>query len=178
MLTAKASEQETVEGLQGGADDYIAKPFSVDELLARVSNFITVRRELREKYSRAIIVKPGDIEITPDDEVFLDSLLDILNSHLGDSNFSIDWLADEMGLSRRQLERNVQTVTGQSPADLLRGLRLERAAQLLRAHAGTVAEVAYSVGFKSPAYFSTAFGKVYGESPSEHAASQTPARVD
>ena len=169
MLTAKAGEHDTVEGLQSGADDYMAKPFSVTELEARVGNFISSRRLLREKYSHEIIVKPGDIEIAPEEEVFLDSVLEAVNSHLADSNYTVDWLADDIGLSRRQLERRVQAVTGQSPADLVRNLRLQRASQLLRAHAGTVAEIAYSVGFTSPKHFSTAFSKQFGESPTAYA---------
>jgi transcriptional regulator GlxA family with amidase domain len=175
MLTAKAGERDTLEGLESGADDYMAKPFSVGELEARVGNFISSHRHLREKYSREIIVKPGDIEITPEEEVFLDSVLESVNSHLGDSNYTVDWLADDVGLSRRQLERRVQSVTGQSPGDLIRGLRLQRASQLLRAHAGTVAEIAYAVGFISPNHFSVAFSKQFGESPSAYASHTTAA---
>jgi signal transduction histidine kinase/DNA-binding response OmpR family regulator len=168
MLTAKAAERDTLEGLQSGADDYLAKPFSVNELKARAANLISTRREMREKFSREIIVRPGEITITPEEETFLDHVLEVVNAHLGDSNLTVDWLADEVGLSRRQLERRVETVTGQSPASLVRHLRLERASQLLRAGAGTVSEIAYAVGFKSAAHFSRAFKEVYGETPSVH----------
>ena len=168
MLTAKASERDTIEGLQSGADDYLEKPFSVAELTARVSNLISTRRELHEAFSREIFVRPADIEITPDEEVFLDHLLDTINTHLADSNLTIDWLADDMGLSRRQLERRVEAVTGQSPAALVRRFRLERASQLLRARAGTVSEISYAVGFRSAAHFSRAFRQAFGESPSDH----------
>ncbi|NNE45198.1 MAG: response regulator [Rhodothermales bacterium] len=168
MLTAKASERDTIEGLQSGADDYLEKPFSVAELTTRVSNLISTRRELHEAFSREIFVRPADIEITPEEEVFLDRLLDAINTHLGDANLTIDWLADDVGLSRRQLERRVEAVTGQSPAALVRRFRLERASQLLRARAGTVSEISYAVGFRSPAHFSKAFRQAFGEPPSEH----------
>jgi signal transduction histidine kinase/DNA-binding response OmpR family regulator len=174
MLTAKAAERDTLEGLGSGADDYIAKPFSVSELQARIANFISSHSALRDKFSREVIVKPGDIEITPDEETFLSSLLEVVSDHLSDSTFSVDWLADEVGLSRRQVERKVHAVTGQSPADLIRSLRLERASQLLRANAGPVSEIAYSVGFKSPAHFASAFKKRYGDAPSEHAEADSP----
>jgi len=117
--------------------------------------------------SREIIVKPADITITPEDEVFLDRVMESVNQHLADTGYSADWLADEIGLSRRQLDRRVQEVSGKTPADLIREMRLERASQLLRAHVGTVSEIAYSVGFKSPAHFSRVFRQAYGVSPSE-----------
>ena len=88
--------------------------------------------------------------------------------HLGDSSFGVDWLADEVGVSRRHLRRRLEAVVGEAPAELIRRLRLERASQLLAAGSGTVAEVAYSVGFKSPSHFSAAFRKAFGISPSEH----------
>ena len=97
-------------------------------------------------------------------------MLAVLEAHLSDSTFSVERLADELGMSRRQAYRRMKAVTGETPAELLRRLRLERAWQLLEAHPGTIAEVAYAVGFKSPAHFSTAFREHFGVSPSEHAA--------
>ncbi|MGA7305885.1 MAG: response regulator [Rhodothermales bacterium] len=173
MLTAKVSEKDAVEGLESAAEDYISKPFSINELEAKILNFVAVRRDLREKFSREVIVKPGDIVITPEEEIFLDGVLEVVNEHLGDTNFSVDWLAEEVGMSRRNLERKVEGTTGQTPADLVRSLRLQRASQLLRAHAGSVAEIAYSVGFNSPKHFATVFKQKYGESPSEHAGKTT-----
>ena len=178
MLTAKVSEADAVEGLESGAEDYIAKPFSINALEAKIHNFVTVRRDLREKFSREVIVKPGEIVITPEEEVFLDGVLEVVNEHLGDTNFSVDWLAEEVGMSRRSLERKVEATTGQTPADLIRNLRLQRASQLLRAHAGSVAEIAYSVGFNSPKHFSTVFKQKYGESPTEHATSESVSTSD
>jgi transcriptional regulator GlxA family with amidase domain len=92
----------------------------------------------------------------------------IIDSHYSDANFSVDWLADEMGLSRRQLERRIEAVTGEAPSALIRRLRLERASQLIRAGVGTIAEVGYMVGFKSPAHFTRAFRKAFGAPPSKY----------
>ncbi|MFV1979756.1 MAG: two-component regulator propeller domain-containing protein [Rhodothermia bacterium] len=168
MLTAKAEELEAVEGLESGADDYIPKPFGSAELLARVSGLISSRREMREQFSEEIIVKGKEIVVTSDDAALLQTITEIVDGRLDDSNFGSDWLADEVGLSRRQLERKLDTVLGESPAALIRRLRLERASQLIRARSGTISEIAYSVGFTSPAYFTRAFRKAYGESPTQH----------
>lgn len=168
MLTAKAGEQDTLEGLGSGADDYIAKPFNMPELKARIANLITTRREMRSQFSREVVVQPTGITIQSQEEAFLNQLLDAINAHLGDSNFGVDWLADEMSLSRRQLERRIEAVVGETPAELIRRMRLERASQMLKSHAGTVSEIAYASGFNSASHFSKVFREVYGESPSQH----------
>lgn len=139
------------------------------ELKVRIAALIASRRELREQFSREIVVKPADITITPEDEVFLHEVQDAIDAHLGDTTFSVDWLAEEVGMSRRQLERKVKAVVGEPPGALVRRLRLERGSQLLRASVGTVSEVAYMVGFNSPAQFAKAFRKEYGASPLEYA---------
>jgi signal transduction histidine kinase/DNA-binding response OmpR family regulator len=168
MLTAKAGERDTLEGLNSGADDYLSKPFSMAELQARIANLIKTRIQMREHFSRDIFLQPSGTPITPADEVFLNRVLDSINSHLGNTEYNVDWMADEVGLSRRQLERRLETVTGEAPANLVRRLRLERASQLLRARAGTVSEVAYAVGFRSATHFSRTFREAFGESPSQH----------
>jgi DNA-binding response OmpR family regulator len=167
MLTAKATSTETLEGLGSGADDYITKPFKMPELLAKVENLIATRREMRARFSREILVRPADITISPDEEVFLDRIIEAVNHHIGDSNFTTDWLADEVGLSRRQLDRRVLAVTGETASELTRRMRMERASQLLRARVGTVSEVAYAVGFRSPAHFSRVFRQAFGMAPSD-----------
>jgi DNA-binding response OmpR family regulator len=168
LVTAKVGEDATIEGLQSGADAYIDKPFSIRSLKAQISGLIQSRKELREKFRREIFVQPAEISITPDEELFLDHVKDVIDQHLGDGAFNVDWLAEEVGASRRQLERKIKAVVGEPPATLIRRLRLERASQLLRAQIGTVAEVAYTVGFNSPVQFAKAFRKVYGVSPAEY----------
>ena len=168
LLTAKASEASRVYGLEGGADDYLVKPFSRRELELRIANLILSREELRLKFSREIHVKPGDVAIQPEDEVFLERVLQTIETHLSDSSFTTDVLADALGLGRRQAERRVKEVTGETPPELLRRMRLERAIQLLKLRPGSISEVAYTVGFKSPSHFARLFRKVYGVSPSEH----------
>ena len=164
MLTARADEQGTLEGFGSGADDYLAKPFSVPELKARVVKLLT----LRERFGREVLVQPTGVMITPEEEVFLDQVLEVVEAHLGDEQFGVDWLADEVGLSRRQLQRRLEKVSNMTPSEVIRRLRLERARQLLERHAGTVAEVAYAVGFRSPSYFTKAFRKAYGTTPTKH----------
>ncbi len=166
LLTAKAGEQETVHGLESGADDYIAKPFNMSELKARVTTLIRSRRQARSQFSREIVVQPAGITIQPEEEVFLKRVLAVVEDHLGDSGFGVGAMADAVGLSRRQFERRLTQAAGETPAELLRRMRLERARQLLDARSGTIAEVAYAVGFRSPAHFSKAFRKAFGLSPS------------
>lgn len=167
LLTARADEEDRIKGLEGGADDYLTKPFSVRELEVRVTNLILSRRTLREAFSRTIRVLPDEVDVKSRDETFVDQVLTELNRHLGDSYFGTDMLATELGLSRRQVERRVKDVLGRTPPDLLREMRLERSAQILKARPGTIAAVASAVGFRSASHFSVAFRKAYGMTPTE-----------
>ncbi len=168
LLTAKAEESDKIYGLEGGADDYLTKPFSMRELEVRVTNLILSRQQLRSRYSEMLRTPQTEVVIPIGEEAFITGVLEVKDRHLGDSTFSMDRLADEVNLSRRQVERRVKTLTRQTPAELMRQMRLERAALILEARPGSIAEVAYAVGFKSPSHFSVAFRKAYGQTPSEH----------
>lgn len=167
LLTARASEEDTMEGLETGADDYIPKPFNMSELRVRVDNLVASRQRLRRQFSREIMVQPAGIVVSSEEEAFLKRLLEVIEDCLGDSTFGVDQLADAVGLGRRQLTRRVRALTNEAPGTLIRRMRLERAAQLLKARAGTVSEIAYAVGFQSPSHFSVAFRDTYGTSPSD-----------
>jgi CheY-like chemotaxis protein len=169
LLTARAEEEDRIRGLQAGADDYLTKPFSVRELEVRVTSLMLSRRSLREAFSRTIRVLPEEIDVKSRDVSFVEQVLGLMNHRLGDSAFGTDMLADEIGLSRRQVERRVKEALGRTPPDLLREMRLERAAQILRARPGTIGEVAQAVGFRSASHFAAAFRKAFGVSPSEFA---------
>jgi transcriptional regulator GlxA family with amidase domain len=168
LLTGKAAEADAVEGLEAGADDYVAKPFSTALLRTRVASLLAARQQMRTEFSQKVVVKPSDVVVASEEEAFLQSLLTTVEEALADSTFGVDHLADSVGLSRRQLERRLKDVTGQTPAELIRQMRLERAAQLLKAQFGSVSEIAYAVGYKSPSYFSTAFREAFGHAPSAH----------
>ena len=168
LLTAKAEEADVIYGLESGADDCLTKPFSVRELEVRVANLILSREHLREAYSGWALMPSSDVTVSSEEGAFMRRVLEVMTDCLGDSTFSTDRLGDEVGLSRRQVERRVKAFTEQTPPELMRHLRLERAAQILEARPGSIAEVAYAVGFKSPSHFSATFRKVYGHSPTEH----------
>ena len=169
LLTAKADEESKVEGLETGADDYLYKPFSATELLVRVENLIEIRLRLRQRFSRDVVaVAPSEIEITSADEAFLEKVQAVVEAHLGDGNFGVDWLAGEVAMSKRQLQRKMQALTGLTAAGYIRSMRLQRAAQLLAQGGGTVAEVAYAVGFQKVPHFSKLFRQVFGVIPSKY----------
>jgi transcriptional regulator GlxA family with amidase domain len=170
LLTAKAEETDRIYGLEGGADDYLTKPFSMRELEVRVTNLLLSRQQLRDTYSGMLQVPQTEVVIPSGEAAFMTQVMEVMDRHLGDSTFSTDRLADEVCLSRRQVERRVKALTKQTPTGLMQQMRLERAAQILKARPGSIAEVAYAVGFKSPSHFSVAFRKAYGHTPSEHVA--------
>jgi DNA-binding response OmpR family regulator len=168
MLTAKADRDSKVHGLEAGADDYLIKPFDSKELLARVHNLINLRRQLRGRFSREVVLKPSDIAITPMDEIFLNKVKAVVEKHLGDEDFDVETLSREVGMSRMNLHRKLKALTDQSASQLIRSMRLQRALELLKQNAGTVAEIAYQVGFGSQAYFTKCFHEQFGCSPKEY----------
>lgn len=169
LLTARAASEDKIEGLEGGADDYVTKPFDIQELTARVNNLITSRQQLLAHASPGKpTIQIGTVEVTSVDEAFLEQVRDTIESHIGDESFSVEAMADALNMDRSSLFRRLRTLLGQSPAEVIWTLRLERAAQLLEAKAGSVSEIAYSVGFKSVAHFSRRFQKHFNVSPSKY----------
>jgi DNA-binding response OmpR family regulator len=165
LLTAKTDLNSKIEGLEFGADDYISKPFEADELKVRSKNLIEQRNRLREKFTRMIEIKPGEVTASSMDEQFLERLITVSEKHLSESGYSTENLAREVGVSRSQLNRKLRALTDLSTHGFILNMRLKRAAQLLKMKAGSVSEVAYTVGFNSPANFSKAFKNQYGKSP-------------
>ena len=173
LLTAKAAEEDALQGLGCGADDYLPKPFNAEALRARVANLIATRRRLRAQFSREVVVQPSGVVVPSDEEAFLERVLAVIEAQMEESGFGVEALAEEVGVSARQLRRRVRAVTGESPGALVRRMRLERAGQLLEARVGTVAEVGYRVGFESASHFSKAFREHFGHAPTNHVAERT-----
>ncbi|MBP9152480.1 MAG: response regulator [Flavobacteriales bacterium] len=167
ILTAKAGVENRIAGLETGADAYVPKPFSSEELHARVKNLIENRIKLKEKYSRTLLVKPQVASEPSMEEKFLLRVKGVVDKHLDDEHFSVEELSKEVGMSRAQLHRKLIALTGVSASRFVRNYRLEHAYQLLQNKVGTVSEIAYRVGYSSPAYFTKCFTEDYGISPSQ-----------
>ncbi|QQS36629.1 MAG: response regulator [Ignavibacteriales bacterium] len=168
LLTAKASTEDKLEGLETGADDYLIKPFNEDELKIRVRNLITIRRQMREKYQTQMLVKPADVVVPSSQKVFVDKLVSIIEKNIDSEEFSVEMLCDEIGMSRTQLHRKVKAITNQSASEFIRNFRLQKAAELLKRDAGNIAEISYRVGFGSQAYFTKVFQEVYNTTPLDY----------
>lgn len=167
LLTAKAGVENRITGLETGADAYVPKPFSSDELHARIKNLIAGRKKLKEKYSRSLLVKPEVVAEPSMEEKFLLRVKAVVEEHLDDENFSVEELSKKVGMSRAQLHRKLIALTGKSASRFVRNYRLEHAYQLLEKKVGTVSEIAYRVGYSSPAYFTKCFTEDFGISPSQ-----------
>jgi signal transduction histidine kinase/DNA-binding response OmpR family regulator len=172
LLTAKASVESKLVGLETGADDYITKPFDARELMVRVRNLIEQRKKLRKCFGQDMSFIPKDIVITSTDERFLNRSLEVVKAHISDTKFTADMFAKEMFFSRMQLHRKIKSLTGCSPGKFIRMFRLKMASQLLQNHAGTIAEIANQVGYDEPSHFTEAFRKQFGVPPSEYAKEQ------
>jgi DNA-binding response OmpR family regulator/nitrogen-specific signal transduction histidine kinase len=167
LLTAKAGVENRIAGLETGADAYVPKPFSSEELHARIKNLIDGRKKLKEKYSRSLLVKPEVVAEPSMEEKFLLRVKKVVEIHLDDEHFSVEELSKEVGMSRAQLHRKLIALTGKSASRFVRNYRLEHAYQLLQNRVGTVSEIAYRVGYSSPAYFTKCFTEDFGISPSQ-----------
>lgn len=167
LLTAKVTDESKIQGLETGADDYLTKPFNYDELFVRIKNLIEQRKRLREKFSKEINIQPASITTNKLDSEFLQKVIVIAEKSISNENFDTEFLAKEMFVSRRQLHRKLQAITGQGPGEFIRSFRLKRAAQLLLENKLGVTQVALEVGFESPAQFTRAFKKYFDVLPSD-----------
>lgn len=168
LLTALDIEEKYQEGIESGADAYITKPFNVSLLLARIFKLIELRDKLRQKYSNEPGLAHSIICTNDKDQKFSAKLNEVLNEHMTDTEFSVNDFAGIMGLGRTVFYKKVRGVTGYSPYEYLRVMRLKKAAEMLLTEDLTIAEVAYSVGINDPFYFSKCFKNQFGVSPSAY----------
>ena len=168
LLTARAESKDKLEGLETGADDYIAKPFDADELEVRIKNLIEQRKKLRERFTRMAHLQPKEIAVTSTDEKFIKRSISIIEDNLSAPDFSVAQFSREIGMSRSQLHRKINALTNKSVSQFICLIKLQRAVHLLEKKTGTVAEVAYSVGFNSPSYFNRCFNNHFKMSPLQY----------
>lgn len=176
LLTARTSLLFCYEGLDTGADDYITKPFNPTLLEKRAANLIEQRKKLRKKFSEQIKIAPSEVALTPPDADLLEKAIRVVEEHISDAEFDVSQFAREMGVSRPVLYRKLPALTDYTPLEFIRAMRLKRAAQLLSQDVLSVSEVCYSIGFKTPKYFSKCFRKEFGVSPSEFMRSRSEGR--
>ena len=165
LLTARSLDEQRAEGYEHGADAYLSKPFSLRLLFSRIDNLIQSRKKLSQMFSNSDENGVFEKLSNETDKTFVTQLRKIIQENLGNSEFNVERIGDEIGLSRVQLYRKVKALTGYSPVEMLRKARLTRARHLLRTTEKTVSEVAYAVGFSTPSYFSKCYKDEFGESP-------------
>jgi len=168
LLTAKGGEENKLEGLKTGADDYLTKPFSSKELIIRVKNLIEQRNKLREKFSREHFTSPDKVSLPSIDTKFLIKVKEVIDKNIGDEKFSVQFLANEVALSRVQLHRKLKALINLSAGEFILNMRLMRAADLIKQNAASISEIAYLTGFNTPNYFAKCFRKHFGYSSTEY----------
>lgn len=169
LLTARADRNSKLTGLNQGADDYLLKPFDADELNVRIKNLIEQRRRLKESFRNELLFGNSDKTPLSAEQAFINHAVEFLGSQLDNPDLDVALFAREMGLSRSQLYRKLQGITGQSTSEFIRSIRLKKAAALLEKRVATVTEIAYQVGFNNPPYFTNCFKEMFGVSPIEYA---------
>ena len=170
MLTAKTSDEDRLEGLGAGADVYIVKPFNIEILLRAANNLIQSRQVLRNKFTgkESQTEHIEQVKLKTPDERLLARIMATINSNISNPDLSVEFISQEVGISRAHLHRKLKELTNQSPRDFIRNIRLKQAANLLASGNQNVTEVMYAVGMQNAASFSTMFKYFYGVSPREY----------
>lgn len=165
LLTARSLPEQREKGYEMGADSYLTKPFSGQVLLSRIDNLLRSRTLLRSLFSGDKAEAAEEERLCSQDKTFVTRLREIIQQHLADSDFSVERLGEEIGLSRVQLYRKVKVLTGKTPVELLRKARLMKARTMVTTTDRSIAEIAYATGFTSPSYFNKCFKDEFGVSP-------------
>jgi signal transduction histidine kinase/CheY-like chemotaxis protein/ligand-binding sensor domain-containing protein len=168
ILTARATQEDKITGLKSGADDYVIKPFNIEELKTRISNLLSMRDKLKLKYNRFFPRNMTEEQSLTVDDKFMIKVLEIINSNYRDYSFDVGHLIEQTGMSRTHLTRKLKVLTGLTPACLIHNIRMEKAAEMLRNKSGNITEISYSIGLSNPSYFTKAFRKHFGVSPKNY----------
>lgn len=168
LLTAKGSEEKQLEGFNIGVNDYITKPFTFEILASRIRNLLAQQKLLQKRFQKQIEVHPEEVTITPVDEKFLKQALEAIEKNLDNPDFSVEDFSRDMFMNRVTLYRKILSLTGKTPIEFIRSIRLKRAAQLLEKSGMSVSEIAYEVGFNNPKHFSKFFKEEFKVSPSQY----------
>ncbi len=172
MLTAKTTSDDKMAGLKSGADDYLFKPFEVQELLVRISNLITLREKLRLKFGSLTGFEHTAGHIESLDERFMRKVLSVIHDNLKDFDFDVGVLQEKIGMSRVHLYRKLKAITGLSPSTLIRNFRMKEAASIIGNGSVNLSILAMSVGFSNPSHFAKCFREYFGVPPKEYAEKQ------
>lgn len=172
LLTARSAKEQKQEGLESGADDYITKPFDFDLLAIRIRNLLQLRQKRQENFKQLIEVSPSEITITSLDEKLINKAVRYVENNIFRSELSVEELSSELGMSRVCLYKKMLSITGKTPIEFIRIIRLKRAAQYLRESQQSVSEIAYQTGFSNPKYFRKYFKDEFGILPSEYQAKE------
>ena len=167
LLTAKDTKEDQIKGYEFGADDYVAKPFNMNVLLARINGLLETRKRFHEKFKQTIDLDPSDAQITSIDQRFLNRLIGIIEEHISDPEFTVEKLAKEYGIAQVILNKKLKAIVNQTARAFIRSIRLKRAVQLLKKGRYSVADVTYEVGFSDLKYFRDCFKKEFSKTPSE-----------
>ena len=173
LLTARAAHIHQIHGLEEGADAYITKPFNIQVLELKVKNIIATKEAGRQKFARDLLLNLQPTTVISPDEKFIAKLMAIIESHLDDTDLDVSTIVQEVGMSKTVLYKKVHSLTNLSVADLIKSIRLKKAAMLLVQNQMSISEVAFSVGFSDRKYFSKEFKKLYELSPSEYIVAHT-----
>ena len=168
LLTGKADKQTELESIRLHIDAFIAKPFEADILLSRVEQLLSSHQTYEAKARLEIITQPKDVEVTSPDEQFLANVTQLIEEHIADAELNVNALCEWTGISSKQMYRKLKQLTGQTPVEYIKSIRMKKAAILLKQHKFTVAEVMYMVGFSNHSYFSKCFQAAFGVTPKQY----------
>jgi len=168
MLSARSEIENQIEGLTTGAEVYLPKPFNSDLLLSYVRSLLTQRQNIRKLVESTVELKPDEVKVTPKDKIFIENVIRLIDENISDPEFNVEKLVGKLFISRTLFYKKLKSITGLQPIELLRMLRLKKAAQLIETGEYNITEVAYMVGYNDIRYFSTSFKKQFGISPSQY----------
>ncbi len=172
LLTARAADEQMKEGFEIGADDYVTKPFSFEILQSRIKNLLARRAAFQKSFANKVEIKTSEVKVSSLDEKLIEKAIKFVEEKISDPDFSVEDLSYELGMSRVHLYKKLISLTGKSPIEFIRTIRLQHAAQLLEKSQLTVAEVAYKVGFNNPKYFAKYFKEQFNILPSLYASNK------
>jgi signal transduction histidine kinase/DNA-binding response OmpR family regulator len=168
LLTAVGNQETQLESYHAGISDYITKPFTFEILASRIKNLLDQQRLLKKKFQKAVDINPAEVTITPLDEQFMKQAMAVVEKNMSNASFSVEEFSRDMHMSRVALYKKILSLTGRSPLEFIRTMRLKRAAQLLKKSGMTVSEIAYEVGFNNPKTFSRYFKEEFRVLPSQY----------